>query len=234
MKHQKHPLKRIGLLILAFIIIIGAYGFISNTMSLAIVTKTIKSVTKKAATTDWANVVKGEFLMAGDQLKTGKKSLAIVKFADNSILRVREQSQLTVLGEGAKGSMIKSAHLTGGGIGFDVKKQQNEQFRLTSPTSVASIRGTRGKWSGGRGYDTLIVLEGLVNLRNLISNKDVDVFLGFIGFSNEDGSISTREATDDELADADQALSNGAMNELKLELKDQKGNKKELKLRYKE
>ncbi len=224
-----------NLLFYLIIILIGVigYNFVLNKSSLAVVTKTIKSVAKKSISSDWMEISKGEILIAGDQLKTGKNSLAIIKFTDNSLVRIREQSELTILGEGSKGSMIKSAHLTGGGVGFDIKKQQNEQFRLTSPTSVASIRGTKGKWCGGRGYDTLIVIEGLVNLRNHISNNDIDVSSGFIGFSNEDGSLSERKASEDELASAFAAISDGTTNELKLEMKDSKGNKKELKLRYK-
>jgi len=230
---KKNTVKKFLFYFTISLIVFVGYSFVSNKSSLAVVTKTVKSVAKKNISSDWMEISKGEILIAGDQLKTGKNSLAIIKFTDNSIIRVREQSELTILGEGAKGSMIKSAHLTGGGVGFDVKKQQNEQFRLTSPTSVASIRGTKGKWSGGRGHDTLIVIEGLVNLRNLISNKDIDVSSGSIGFSDEDGSISDRKASEDELADAYAAMSDGTTNELKLEMKDSKGNKKELKLRYK-
>ena len=118
-------------------------------------------------------------------------------------------------------------------MGFEVRKQTDERFRLTSPTSVASIRGTKGKWSGGHGNDTLIVVEGLVNLKNVNSNNEVDVAAGNIGFSNEDGSVTSRPATAQELADADNAAGTGSSNELKLEFRDSQGNKKQLKLRYK-
>ncbi len=209
-------------------------GQASDASTLALVFKTVQDVTRKAeAAGEWIKTVKGENLTSGDQVKTGKLSLAIVKFLDNSVLRVREQSILTVSGEGSRGSLIRTIQLTGGSFGFDVKKQrQNEQFRLTSPTSVASIRGTKGKWSGGAGSDTLVVGEGLVNLRNSASGKDVEVGAGFIGFSNQDGSVSVRQATKQELADANTAATGDTGNELKLELRDSQGNKKELKLRY--
>ena len=76
--------------------------------------------------------------------------------------------------------------------------------------------------------------EGLVNLKNNISNKDIDIAAGYIGFSDEDGSLTSRKATDEELADANIAALGGTSNELKLEMKDSKGNKKDLKLRYKQ
>ena len=70
------------------------------------------------------------------------------------------------------------------------------------------------------------------SLKNMVSNKDIDVPAGYIGFSNDDGSLSSRLATADELADANAAATGGTQNELNLELKDTKGNRKELKLKY--
>lgn len=208
-------------------------GFRTDTATIALVTKTIQDVTKKSASSDWAKAGKGELLLGGDQVRTGNKSLAVIKFMDNSIVRVREESELSVGTEGPRGSMLKTIQLQSGSIGFDVRKQQqNELFRLTSPTSVASIRGTKGKWSSGKGFDTLIVTEGLVNLKHSTSNNESDVPAGSIGFSNPDGSVTTRKATAQELADATNAALGGSPKELKLELRDPKGNRKELKLKY--
>ena len=229
----KRHFQTTALLLTAFAVFILATGFRQNAGSMALVFKIIQDVTKKTSTADWTKALKGENLTSGDQVKTGSRSLAIVKFLDNSILRVREQSVLTVSGEGSRGFQVKTIQLNAGSFGFEVKKQrQDEQFRLTSPTSVASIRGTKGKWSGGTGRDTLVVGEGLVNLKNSVSNKDLDVPAGYIGFSNEDGSIASRRATAEELADANAAATGGSQNELNLELKDAKGNHKALKLKY--
>jgi hypothetical protein len=208
-------------------------GFRPTSLSLALVTRTIDDVTRKSPAASWVRAANGDVLLAGDQVKTGKKSLAILKFTDRSIIRLREQSELTVTADGNRGSLIKTLNLGGGSFGFDVKKQQNERFRLTSPTSVASIRGTQGKLASGNGNDTLVVLEGLVNLRNNVSNHDTDVAAGYIGFSSQDGSLSVRQASPDELADASSAALGGSNNELKLEFQDPKGIKRELKLHYK-
>jgi hypothetical protein len=229
----KRHFRTTALLLAASAVFILATGFRQNGGSMALVFKIVQDVTKKSSTLDWTKAVKGENLSSGDQVKTGTRSLAIVKFLDNSILRVREQSVLTVSAEGYRGAQVKTIQLNSGAFGFDVKKQrQNEQFRLTSPTSVASIRGTQGKWSGGAGKDTLVVGEGLVNLKNTLTNKDLDVPAGSIGFSGDDGSLSARRATPEELAEANLAATGGSQNQLNLELKDAKGNRKELKLKY--
>ena len=202
--------------------------------NVALVTKTIQDVTKQTGGGEWVKAGRGLSLLSGDRVRTGQRSLAVVKFLDNSIVRVRELSELTLVTETSGSGILRNVGLTKGGYGFEVRKQQNDQFRLTSPTSVASIRGTKGKFSGGMGSDTLIVTEGLVNLRNTASGQDVDVAEGEIGFSNEDGTITSRRATPQELADAASAAVGGTENELKLELRDPKGSKKELKLRFKQ
>ncbi len=224
-----------SLMVITSLILIGLFsGYTIDKISLAVMTKVIQDVTKKTETTDWTKADKGDMLDSGNWVRTAEKSLAIIKFKDNSIVRLREESELTLHGEGQRGTMTKQAHLHKGSFGFDVQKQGNEQFRLTSPTSVASIRGTKGKWSSGKGYDTLVVTEGLVNLRNLISNNEIDVGAGFIGFSDETGAVTSRKATEEEINQAASAALGGILNELKLELKDPDGNKKELKLRYKQ
>lgn len=215
---------------LAFI----ATGYGSDNVTIAFVNKIIKDVTKRSGQGDWSGATKGEILLSGDQVRTGQKSLALIKFLDNSIVHVRELSLLTLSSDAANGNQTKSVQLSAGAVGFSVQKQQNQLFRLTSPTSVASIRGTKGKWAGGKGQDTLVITEGLVNLRNTVADSSIDVPSGFIGFSNQDGTLSSRRATAQELADANNAASGGSSNELNLELKDSKGNKKELKIRFKQ
>jgi hypothetical protein len=222
------------LLILVSIFIFLSIGTGADSVSLAVIKKVYKDVKKKSGQSEYIQASTGDILLSGDQVQTGKGSLALIKFTDGSIVRLREQSLLTMTAEGQQGSLIKEQYLLKGSVGFDVQKQRADQFRLTSPTSVASIRGTKGKWSGGQGHDTLVVTEGLVNLKNKISAKDVDIAAGYIGFSDENGTLTSRLATKEELEDANNAVFGGATNELKLEMKDSKGNKKELKLRYKQ
>jgi len=201
--------------------------------SLAVVVKTVLDVQMKTDPGKWERASNGDVLGAGDQMKTGLKSFALIKFEDDTFVRLREESELMVNSEGQRGSMIKTVQLNNGSFGFDVKKQKNEQFRLTSPTSVASIRGTKGWWASRRGRDTLLVLEGLVNLKNNISGEEVDVTGGYMGFSDESGHVTLRKATDRELSNAASSLLGATQNELNFEMKDPKGNKKELKLKYK-
>ena len=219
------------LILLAMLI---SLGFRPPTITMALITKIVQEVTKKSPATEWEKASKGETLTSGDYLRTGKKSLAIVKFTDNSMLRVRELSEMRILGEIRGTALSKTVDIQTGGFGFDIRKQQDEEFIFTSPTSVASIRGTKGKMTTGSEGDTMIVTEGTINLTNNASQRNVTLPAGTIGFSNPDGSISSRKATDRELAGANEAISGGgSQHELKLDLRDPQGNKRELRIHYK-
>jgi len=201
-----------------------------------VLTKVILEVVRKELGKDWIPAKRGESLGSGDVVKTGQKSLAIIKFLDNSLIKVRENSELTITGELKGGTFLKDVTLERGVIGFNIQKQkQDEQFRFTSPASVASIRGTGGLFASGAASDTLIVIEGIVNLTNLISTRSLDVTAGFTGISSADGTVDVRPSTAAEKALGEEgARATGRENRLEFELRDSQGNRKKLKIDYNE
>lgn len=203
--------------------------------SIALVSKVILDVARKGAAADWAPAKRGETLNSGEMIKTGEKSLAIIKFKDNSLVRVREKSELTVTGTVSGSSFSKTVNLPRGAVGFNIQKQQaGEEFRFTSPTSVASIRGTSGQFVAGQGSDTLIVIEGKIRFSSNLSSNFVDVEAGSTAISRADGSVSARPSFPAERTAALDALKEGDEgNKLELEFRDSQGNKKQLKIEYK-
>lgn len=224
--------------ILATILAAGFYppGTDSNTIALAV--KVIFDVSKKSPTVDWAKAKKGDMLYSGDEIRTGDRSIAIVKFKDNSMLRVREKSELKVYGEQKEGVFSKTVHVTRGEFSFDIQKQQDEQFTFSSPTSVAAIRGTKGDMQHLDNGDLVTVLEGIVNLLNVLSNTSVTLNAGETGFSGTDGSVNKHHSTTDEHNNAQNSLNSanetGQIKMLQIELQDPQGNKKLMKIRYRE
>ena len=204
--------------------------------TIATVSKVISDVTRKEATKDWQKAKPGELLRTGDRVRTGDRSIAIIKFKDNSLIRVRSQSELTVNGTQKGSSFSKSVDVDRGGIGFTIAKQRSdEEFRFTSPTSVASIRGTGGQYVTSDGGDTLVVLTGSVKLTNRKSGDTVEVGSGFTGLSNPDGSISQRPSTDDEKrAAADATRSGDQPMNLEFDLRDGQGKARNLHIDYKQ
>lgn len=201
--------------------------------SVALVSRVIMDVARKEPESDWQAARRGETLAPGDRVKTGEASLAIIKFKDNSLVRVRERSELSVTGRMEGRSFSKSVEVRQGGVGFSIQKQApNEEFQFSSPTSVASIRGTGGQYVTGT-EDTLVVVEGAVELKNLVSERTALVEAGFTGIARPDGSIETRRSTEQEQRSAlDAARPSDRNNRLELELRDRQGGRKDLQIDY--
>lgn len=212
-----------------------AFGAGPANGSVALVSKVILDVSRKESEKEWETAKRGETLSTGDKVRTGEKSLAIIKFKDNSLVRVRERSELTVTGEVHRGAFSKSVNVDKGVVGFNIRTQRpDEEFRFTSPTSVASIRGTEGQFISGAVADTLTVVEGLVRLTNKVSSRFVDVGAGFTGISSPDGTVATRPATSaEQQAAVESSKISDQENRLEFEFRDGQGNRKILRIEYK-
>jgi len=149
----------------------------------------------------WAKAAPSTPLMSGDQVRTGENSFVVIKFIENSILRLQEKSEITISGElTANKEFSKNVHLTRGEINFDVKKREGEKFEFSTPTSVASIRGTEGLLiTGSDSSDVLILGAGLVVFTNTVSNQSVNVGAGQTAHSYGNGKIEVKQTTVDEL-----------------------------------
>jgi hypothetical protein len=234
---MKHVFHFLSLVIVLSLLIAPAAN--AGDKSIALAVKVIKDVSRKSETIDWTQTKKGDLIYSGDQVRTGDRSVAIVKFTDNSILRVREQSELQITGEQKDNVLQKNIHLTKGQFSFDIRKQQdNEKFIFSSPTSVAAIRGTQGTMTRSDSGDIIVVLEGLVNLVNTSANTSLDINAGETGLSYDDGRIVVRKSTGSEKDGARQSINaangRGKENILDIDLKDAQNNKKRLHIRYKE
>jgi hypothetical protein len=112
-------------------------------------------------------------LRSGYQIRTEENSLAMIKFADETKLIVRQKSLVDIKGQVSGRQILdRTVYTEKGSIQFNVVKQQKEQFRFSSPVSVASIRGTEGAFNvGSDSTDKLIINRGLATLTNLLSNQ---------------------------------------------------------------
>jgi hypothetical protein len=164
--------------------------------AVATIFKPVGTVDYKTGDKEWVKAKAATPLVAGDIVRTQENSFAIVKFLENSVIRVQEKSEVTVSGEIAKGEFSKNVHLQRGEVGFDVKKRQNEKFEFSTPTSVASIRGTGGLLiAGSDSNDVLILGSGSVDFKNLISNTISSVKAGQTAYSMANGSVKVQEST---------------------------------------
>jgi hypothetical protein len=110
---------------------------------------------------------RGSRLQDGDKLKTDKNSYAAVRFIDDaSLLRIRANSTCTIKGKKEKNQVVKNVYLEVGTIWAKVTKQRGK-FEISTPTSVASVKGTEWiteqRYNGGTFY---YGLEGVVEIIN--------------------------------------------------------------------
>jgi sorbitol-specific phosphotransferase system component IIA len=168
---------------------------------IAIIYKPVGTVDFMKEGKNWTKAATATPLTTGDRVKTGDNSFVIVKFIENSILRLQEKSEITIRGElSANKEFSKNVHLERGQLGFDVKKQVNEKFEFSTPTSVASIRGTEGLLiNGGDSADVLILGMGVVVFTNNVSNQSVNVNGGQTAYSYANGTIQVKQTTPEEL-----------------------------------
>jgi hypothetical protein len=225
---------------LGIVIILGvstraAFALYPDEQPIGLFSKVILDVTHKVPDSTWQMATRGQTLGSGDMIKTGLRSFAVIKFKDNSLVRVREQSEVTVTGILQEKRFSKSVDIRNGGVGFNVTKQRTEEeFRFSSPTSVASIRGTGGVFIRGE-FDTLTVIDGAVLIRNTVSSDTATVQAGYTALSGPDGSLRVRASTREEKRSAEDATRSGDQpRQLKLQLRNSKGEEEELILDYKE
>ncbi len=166
----------------------------------ATIFKPVGAVTFKTETKDWLAAKPATPLISGDLVRTDENSFAIIKFLENSVLRVQEKSEVTISGEiTSNREFSKNVYLQRGELGFDVKKRPNEKFEFSTPTSVASIRGTGGLLiSGLDSNDVLILGSGIVEFKNLLSKFVTTVTGGQTAYSFSNGTIVVNESTPEE------------------------------------
>lgn len=113
-------------------------------------------------------VRKGQVLKAGDKLQTGENSFCAIKFLDDrSLLRIKQKSSCTIEGK-RKEKAIEKNILAEVGSFFLSLFRQKENLKVTTPTSVASVKGTKF-WvvqPQPLGPTRYVCTEGLVEIKN--------------------------------------------------------------------
>jgi hypothetical protein len=168
----------------------------------AYIIKVVSDVEKRTPTTGWAKAVTLSELKSGHEVRTGEKSFALIKFSDESKVAVRPKSVLTIQGE-VEGRQIlnRNVYIERGRAVFNIRKQESEQFRFTSPISVASIRGTEG----GTGFEPsnseadITIITGVADFQSTVTNCQTSVGAGQTGTIDSTGQCQTGNATANEL-----------------------------------
>ena len=82
---------------------------------------------------------------------------------------------------------------------LDVSKQNDDEFMVITPTSVASVKGTSFILKSNEDGDSFFGYEGTVEIRNKESNQIVKLSKNLKVISNNDGSINSQIVTPNDL-----------------------------------
>ena len=130
----------------------------------------------------------GAAIHNGDEIKVGESGFgAIMYIDDRTILKIRENTKFGFMDT----QNTRTVNLSHGTLLNDVKKEgRNKSFRIQTPVSVASVKGTQfAAIVSQSGVDQFIGKEGLFEVLNMISGQTVDVGPGQKAVSNASGNL---------------------------------------------
>ena len=107
-----------------------------------------------------------------DLLITGNDGFAMFAYLDDgSLVKLHKDSQLYVGGNLKNNIINKEINVDDGFILFDIKKQKNNEFKVVTPSSVASVKGTVFILDVTEFGDVFYGFEGNVEILNKESNQ---------------------------------------------------------------
>lgn len=175
------------------------------------------------------NAVMGTQLKNHDWIKTSEDGFVAIFFLDDkSQLKVKGNSEMEILAAVERGKISKTISLDYGTVKASVNKQKGE-FRIATPTSVASVKGTEWWVESDENGDVFIVMEGVVEVENLVSGTVQNVGQDETATSNPDGSVEVEETDQDDVPedpeeDEEEEESGSTIHELKIRMVNEETN----------
>ena len=130
----------------------------------------------------------GDAIVNGDAIKVGESSFAAVIYIDDrSVIKIKENSKFSFM-DSKNTRTIDLVHGTLlNKINTDKRKKA---FRIQTPVSVASIKGTEfAAIVSQKGTEEFVCKEGSFEVLNMISGQTVKVNAGQKAFSNATGDL---------------------------------------------
>jgi len=169
-----------------------------------------------------------------DKILTGKGGFAAVMYLDDkTVIKLLGNSDLTIAGDRTGARINKSLDIKYGKITADIAPQKGREFRIATPTSVASVKGTElTVTSDPATGDSFTLLEGLIEVTNALTGETTEVEQGETAVSTPEGSLEVHETTTEDMAGFEEADVEIPTQELRFEVEDEDGNIKEIIIQF--
>ena len=130
----------------------------------------------------------GSAIVNGDQINVGEKGYAAVIYIDDrSIIKIKENTKFSFMDS----PNTRTIELVYGTLLNKVNKEKRtKSFRIQTPVSVASVKGTEfAAIVNQNGIEQFVCKEGSFEVLNMISGQTVNVGPGQKAFSNATGDL---------------------------------------------
>ena len=130
----------------------------------------------------------GAAIINGDQIKIGDEGYAAVIYIDDrSIIKIKENTKFSFM-DSPNTRTIDLVH--GTLLNKINKEKRTKSFRIQTPVSVASVKGTEfAAIVSQKGIEQFVCKEGSFEVLNMISGQTVNVGPGQKAFSNATGDL---------------------------------------------
>jgi hypothetical protein len=116
---------------------------------------------------------KGQMIKSGDWLKTDKNVFVAIVFLDGSNVKIQSNTEIEIKSSRVTAKELKTQmYIAEGQAWSKVSNQTNGEFKIKTPTAVASVKGTEFdvEFDDLSESTTLTVLEGEVSFGNGIND----------------------------------------------------------------
>ena len=185
-------------LIISFVI---SFVFSSESIGLVMKKKGKVSYTPYSNNDQTENLSISKTLFNQDLIETGKNGFTkFVYLDDGSAIKIHKNSEIYIQGDVKNRKIIKQVNVSTGKLKLDIQKQLASEFKIITPTSVASIKGTRF-WVDvdGENGDLFYGLSGLVEITNNATGQTVNLTENTTAKSLPDGTLELKKTVNKEL-----------------------------------
>ena len=199
--------------------------------SIAVAAKVRGKTEHKVSGGDYApNLRRGKQINNKDWVRTKDDGyIALMFIDDKTLLKIRENSELEIKAIRSGAGLEKSIQMSFGKVKAVISPQITGEFTISTPTSVASVKGTTLWIISTPEGDQIIVTDGTVTVTNNESGETVTVTAGQTATSNPDGTIGVQSTPAGGVPD-DPDDDEG--NQLRIKLENPDGDTKEFIIDY--